>query len=115
MSCLLSHQSFPLAVAKDSDDNVEGIKRCLEGNIFVKIKRAGDHINGYPNEPLLQIFARQSPDADKAEGGGETVGDGYARVGVGYEQIVNDAPDGKRGERPWKDETALEVRDGNGC
>ena len=59
------HHTAPFPVAKDGDDDIEGIEARLEGDVFVEIKDAGCHIDYYPNEPLLQIFPCQSPDAYK--------------------------------------------------
>ena len=71
---LFLHQLLPLEEAEDGDDDVKGVETSLEGNIFVEVEDAGDHIDGNPDEPLLEVFVRQGPNSDKAEGCGEAVG-----------------------------------------
>ena len=74
---LFFHQSLPLEVAEDGDDDVEAVEAGLEGNVLVEIEHAGDDIDGNPDEPLLQVFPCQRPDAYHAEGCRETVGQRY--------------------------------------
>lgn len=111
---LFFHQSLPLEVAEDGDDDVEAVEAGLEGNVLVEIEHAGDDIDGNPDEPLLQVFVRQCPDADEAEGGGEAVGHGYVAVGERHKQPVDDAPDGSHEHKPGQHQSAGKVTDGQG-
>ena len=70
----MCHHPAPLEIAGNGDDDVEGVEWGLEWDVLVEIKDAGDNINGNPDEPLLQIFVGQCPNADDAEGCGERVG-----------------------------------------
>lgn len=64
---------FPFQVAENSNHHVKRIKAGFERDVFVEIQGAGDHVDGDPDEPLFEIFVRQSPDAYDAQGGGEAV------------------------------------------
>ena len=76
---------LPLEEAENGDDDVKGVKAGLEGDILVEVEDAGDYIDSNPDEPLFKIFVRQSPNADEAEGCGETVGQGRVAVGECYQ------------------------------
>ena len=106
------HQPFPLEVAHDGDDDIEGVEGCLEGDVFVEVEGGGDDIDGYPDEPLLQILVGECPDADDAQGCGEAVGKGDVGVGEGDEQPVDECPDSTNDGYPRKDETGGEVANG---
>lgn len=71
---LCSHLLAPADVACDGDDDIEAIEGGFEGNVFVEVEGTGHHIDGYPDEPLLQILMGQCPDAYDAEGCGKAVG-----------------------------------------
>ena len=107
------HQPFPLEVAHDGDDDIEGVEGCLEGDVFVEVEGGGDDIDGYPYEPLLQILVDECPDADDAQGCGEAVGKGDVGVGEGDEQPVDECPHGTDDGDPGKDESGGEVADGD--
>ena len=75
---IIFHHFAPLEVAEDSDNHIQGIEAGLEGDILVEIQPAGDHVDDDPDEPLLEVLARQGPDAHDAQGGGEGVEDDIA-------------------------------------
>ena len=83
------HHASPLAIAKDGDDDIEGIERGLEGNVLVEVENRGDDVHNYPNEPLLEVLARQCPDADDGEGGGERIRHRHTRIGAGDEEEID--------------------------
>ena len=60
------HHLPPLEVAEHCDDDIQGIKTGLEGDVLVEIQDTGDHVNDDPDEPLLEVLARQGPDAHDA-------------------------------------------------
>ena len=103
----------PLAVAEDSNEDVEGVEGGLEGDVLVEVEDAGDYINGNPNEPLFQVLVRQGPDAHDAEGSGETVGQGDVGVSVGGQEPVDEGPNASGNEHPRQDKAAREMGDPN--
>ena len=78
---LIIYHFPPFQIAKNCNNNIKGVERGLERDVFVEIEYGGDDIDGNPNEPLFQVLMRQSPDADNAQGGGERVGQGDVGVG----------------------------------
>ena len=88
----LLHQLPPLEVAKHRDDDINPVKAGLEGDVLVEIEPAGDHVDDNPDEPLLEVLARQGPDAHDAQGGGEGVEDGDVAVGEPGEQEIDGRP-----------------------
>ena len=105
------HHFAPLEIACDGDDDVEGIEGGLEGNVLVEIEYGGDDVDGNPDEPLLQVFVCQRPDADDAEGSGERVGKGDCAVGEGHQEPVDGSPDGGDEQCPGENEAAGEMTD----
>ena len=103
------HLSAPLAITQDGDDDIKRVEGGLEGDVLVEIENASDDIDDYPDEPLLEILARQGPDAHKAEGRSEAVGKGYARIGAGDEEGVEGCPDGECGYSPNGSQSQGEV------
>ena len=94
------HLPAPLAIAKDSNYDIKRIEGGLEGDDFVEIEDAGNYIYNNPDKPLFEILPRQGPDANKAEGRGEAVGDGHTRIGAGDEEEVEGCPNDQGGNRP---------------
>ena len=103
------HDSTPTEKAEDGNDDVEGIEARLEGQFLIGVEPAGNHIDGYPDEPLLQILMSKGPDAQKTEGGGKRVGHGYRGVGEGNEHPPDQCPQGTGAKEPGKDETTGEM------
>ena len=87
------HQLLPLEIAEDGDDDIQPVKRGLEGDVLVEIEPAGDHIDDNPHEPLFQILARQSPDTHDAQGGSEGIQDGDGGIGEVRQDEIDDYPD----------------------
>ena len=86
------HEPAPFAIAKDGDDDIEGVETGLERNVLIEIKHTGDDIDSNPDEPLLQIFMSQSPDADEAQRSGKAVGQRYIGIGERDQQPIDDSP-----------------------
>ena len=108
--CLLHHVS-PLSIAQNGDDHIKRVKRGFEGNVLVKIQAAGDHIDNNPDEPLLQVFTSQSPDAHEREGCGERVGQRHPRVGEIGQEKIECKPDAQRDNGPDEGQAEGEVGD----
>ena len=70
---LFLHQLLPLEEAENGDDDVKGVEASLEGNILIEVEDASDDIDSNPDEPLLEVLVRQSPDANKTQGRGKAV------------------------------------------
>lgn len=106
-SCLKKNQLFwlcgdffePLAVAEDGHDGVEGVEARCERYLLVDVEHSADGIHDKPQEPLLGILLRQSPQGDHTQGCGETVAHGDAAVGPRDEYPVDDAPQRQADER----------------
>ena len=97
------HHFFPFQIAEDGDYHVKCVKAGFEWDFFIEIKATGDHIDGYPNKPLLEVFVRQSPNSDDAQGSGETVGDWHVAVGEVGEYQINNKPYHADYSNPRKD------------
>ena len=79
----------------------------------MEVEDGGDHIDGYPDEPLLEVFVGQSPDAHHTEGGGEAVGQGHGRVGEGDQQPVDERPQTDHDDAPAQGNVTRHVGNGN--
>ena len=103
---------MPFKIPEDGDDDIEAIEAGLEGDILVEIEAAGDDVDHDPDEPLFEVFAGEGPDADNAEGCGEGIEDGDARVGEMGEQVPDYQPDGCGDAEPDEGRFLRHVADG---
>ena len=58
---LFNHHFLPFEIPCNGNNDVQGIERSLEGDVLVEVKYAGDDVDGYPDEPLLEILTGQGP------------------------------------------------------
>ena len=98
--------------AGDGDDDVEAVEGAFEGDVLVEVEDAGHDINGYPDEPLLEVFMGKRPNASHAQCRGETVGEGHRRVGEMDKQIVDGRPQRRSHRQPKRGKTRREMGDG---
>ena len=95
------HHPLPLSVSEYGDDDIKCIERSLERNVLVEIKCACHHVNYNPDDPLLEIFACQSPNAYETKCRGKGVGSGYSGVGAIGKEEVERTPDDERCDAPY--------------
>ena len=83
---------LPFEVSHDGDDDIEAVEGGFEGDAFDDVEVTTHGIDEDPEEPLLDVFAGQRPQADKAQGIGEAVEDRHVTVGVVGEDEPGDDP-----------------------
>jgi len=106
------HHLLPLEVAEHGDDDIQGIKAGLEGDVLVEIQGAGDDVDHDPHEPLLEVLACQSPDAHDAQGGGEGIGHRDVGVSESAQDEIDESPDGQTCSKPDEGHLLGHVTDG---
>lgn len=90
---LLGHNHFlPFDIPEYRYYHVKRVKACFERYFLIEIKSAGDHVDGDPDEPLLEIFVSQCPNSDDAQGRREAVGNWHGAVSEIAEYQIDSQP-----------------------
>ena len=89
---VLTGHCFPFIIAHDGNGDIEAVERGFEGNTFDDIEVTAHAVNKNSEEPLLNIFAGECPQAHEAQRIGEAVKHWHRTVGVVGEDIPGSQP-----------------------
>lgn len=89
---LFYHHLLPLPISCYGNNDIKTVEGSLERYAFDNIEITADDVDNNPEEPLLDIFASQSPKTYEAKSIGKGIEERNCGVGKGDEDIICGSP-----------------------
>lgn len=86
------HAPPPLMVSKPDHEGVDAVEEGAAIDALIEVEPNGDGIDDEPDPPLLDVLAREHPEAYDGEGGGEAIEKGDVAVGEPQEEGGEGSP-----------------------